>query len=242
VLFEWDYWPEDHLGPVSTYMASCNGDCTTFNASSAKWFKLDAGGYDNGQWASAKLMADNNSWTSTIPETLLSGQYLLRHEIVALHSVGNPQFYPSCCQVNVSGTGTGQPDSQSLVSIPGVYDNVQWPDIYSNFGSFAIPGPPVVTLNGSGETASTSLTSTVFTQTATSASPTSTIFTQTATSTSPTSTIFTQTATPTPYGMPNNSDTSTAAAASQPSGQCSLLSARRLSRRRLPVRRSSQNV
>jgi hypothetical protein len=38
-------------------MASCNGDCTTFNATSAKWFKLDAGGYDNGQWAAAKLMA-----------------------------------------------------------------------------------------------------------------------------------------------------------------------------------------
>jgi hypothetical protein len=48
---------EEHLGPVSTYMASCNGNCVTFNATSAKWFKLDAGGYDNGQWAAAKLIA-----------------------------------------------------------------------------------------------------------------------------------------------------------------------------------------
>lgn len=50
----------DHLGPVSTYMTSCNGDCTKFsNPSGAKWFKIDAAGYDSSekQWASDKLIA-----------------------------------------------------------------------------------------------------------------------------------------------------------------------------------------
>ena len=49
----------DHLGPVSTYMTSCNGDCTKFNnPSGAQWFKVDAAGYDSSkkQWASDKLI------------------------------------------------------------------------------------------------------------------------------------------------------------------------------------------
>ena len=47
----------DHLGPVSTYMTSCGEDCTKFDVNGAKWFKIDAEGYGNGSWASAKLIA-----------------------------------------------------------------------------------------------------------------------------------------------------------------------------------------
>ncbi|KAF8639584.1 hypothetical protein AX17_001485 [Amanita inopinata Kibby_2008] len=147
LTFQWSYWPADHQGPVSTYMTSCNGDCSTFVTDNAKWFKLDADGYDpsSKQWAADKLRANNNSWTSTIPSGLAPGQYLIRNEIVALHS-SSPQFYPSCSQINVSGTGTGQPSSNDLVSIPGLYNGVTFPDIYSDFGNFSIPGPPSVTL------------------------------------------------------------------------------------------------
>ena len=53
-------WPSDHLGPVTTFMASCNGDCSTFQASDGKWFKIDEGGYTNGQWASSKLIASTS--------------------------------------------------------------------------------------------------------------------------------------------------------------------------------------
>lgn len=47
----------DHQGPVSTYMTSCDGDCTTFSAAGARWFKLDAAGYYGAdrQWAADKL-------------------------------------------------------------------------------------------------------------------------------------------------------------------------------------------
>lgn len=211
----------DHQGPVSTYMASCNGDCTKFPASSAKWFKLDAGGYDptSRQWAADKLRAsehilhifgpssdqillkDDNSWVSTIPAELAPGQYAsfiflityclsdlvnslyamkckypisnrdLVVEIkilssVALHSI-TPQFYPSCSyvlvismfvcshpiifsQVKVTGTGTKQPSESDLVSIPGLYSGATWPNIYSDFGTFTIPGPPPVTFGAGG--------------------------------------------------------------------------------------------
>lgn len=50
-------WPGDHLGPVLTLMASCNGDCSTFNPTDGKWFKIDEGGYTNGKWASEQLIA-----------------------------------------------------------------------------------------------------------------------------------------------------------------------------------------
>jgi hypothetical protein len=83
IVFSWSYWPADHQGPVCTYMASCGGDCTTYNTnnSNPQWFKIDAAGYDNGQWAAAKLISNGASWTSTIPAGLAPGQYIIRHEM-----------------------------------------------------------------------------------------------------------------------------------------------------------------
>ncbi|KAF8894075.1 glycosyl hydrolase family 61-domain-containing protein [Infundibulicybe gibba] len=146
VTFQWSYWPSDHQGPVSTYMASCNGDCTTFSTDGAKWFKLDAAGYfdSDRQWAADKLRANNNSWVSTIPAGLAPGQY------VTTKNHHRPQFYPSCSQLKVTGTGNGQPSQQDVVSIPELYNGVKFPNIYTDFGSFTIPGPPPITLTGGG--------------------------------------------------------------------------------------------
>ncbi|KAH8107920.1 glycosyl hydrolase family 61-domain-containing protein [Cristinia sonorae] len=144
ITFHWNQWLADHLGPVSTYMASCNGDCTSFNTANAKWFKIDAAGYDSGkkQWASQQLINNGNKWTSTIPASLADGQYLVRHEVIALHSAGAPQFYPSCTQVKVTGGGNAKAPAAELVSIPGIYDGVQFPNIWlDSFNSFTIPGP-----------------------------------------------------------------------------------------------------
>lgn len=152
ITFKWAYWPGDHQGPISTYMTSCNGDCTVFRPEGARWFKIDEAGYDNGQWAAAILIANGLRWTSTIPTQLAQGEYLIRHEIIALHSVGTPQFYPSCTQVRVTGSGTGLPSDSDLVGIPALYNGVQFPDIYNGFSSFTVPGPPIVTF-GNGQPA-----------------------------------------------------------------------------------------
>ncbi|KAA1474275.1 hypothetical protein DENSPDRAFT_803824 [Dentipellis sp. KUC8613] len=221
VTFQWDYWPADHLGPVSTYMTSCNGDCSSFDASNAQWFKINAEGYDNGQFASAKLIANNDTWTSTIPAALADGQYLMRHEIVALHSTGDPQYYPSCTQVNVSGGGSGIPSGQYLVSIPGLYNGVQWPNIYNNFQGLTIPGPPVVQFGGAAAASGPA---------ATSASSTSPGGSSTASTPTPTSSergsITRSTAAHASTGSP-------ASAKGNLNGQCSLSLARKrsLSRR-----------
>ncbi|KAI0358477.1 hypothetical protein OH77DRAFT_1397441 [Trametes cingulata] len=151
ITFGWTNWPADHQGPVSTYMAACNGDCSTLSAPNAKWFKIDAAGYSNGKWAATQLIENGNQWTSTVPKELKAGEYLVRHEIVALHSVGQPQYYPGCAQVKVTGGGSQVPSGSSLVSLPGLYANVKWPDIWSdNFKSFNVPGPAVAFTGSNG--------------------------------------------------------------------------------------------
>lgn len=62
-----------------------------------------------------------NSWTVTIPSDIASGGYLLRHELLALHSASTAlgaQFYPSCAQLTISGSGSATP---SGVALPGAY-------------------------------------------------------------------------------------------------------------------------
>ena len=58
----------------------------------------------------------------TIPSCLKPGYYLVRHEIIALHSAWQypgAQFYPGCHQIQVTGGGSSVPSS--LVSFPGAY-------------------------------------------------------------------------------------------------------------------------
>lgn len=99
---QWSTWPDSHHGPVIDYLARCNnGDCTKVNKADLNFFKIDAAGLTSdaappGIWATDKLIANNNTWTVKIPSNL-SGNFVLRHEIIALHSAGNAdgaQHYP----------------------------------------------------------------------------------------------------------------------------------------------------
>lgn len=59
-----------------------------------------------------------------MPSNLAAGNYLLRHEIIALQNgvfPGRAEFYPSCSQLTVSGSGTGKPAASELVKFPGAY-------------------------------------------------------------------------------------------------------------------------
>ena len=52
------------------------------------WFKIaEAGKSDDGEWASTDVLSANDSiYTFTIPASLKPGQYIVRHEIIALHA------------------------------------------------------------------------------------------------------------------------------------------------------------
>jgi hypothetical protein len=54
--------------------------------------------------------------TTTIPASTPPGEYLLRSEQIGLHVAGAPQWYISCAQLKITGSGTAKP---SMVSIPG---------------------------------------------------------------------------------------------------------------------------
>ncbi|KAF7312866.1 hypothetical protein MKEN_00970900 [Mycena kentingensis (nom. inval.)] len=144
-------WFHD-VGPMMTYMASCGGDCTTFDASKAKWFKIqEQGKDDSGKWYQARL-DDGEAASVTIPSSLKAGNYLLRHEIVALHTAmteGNAEFYPGCVQLSVTGSGSSTPSSDELVSLPGAYKSTDpgiLIDVYNMAGSYKFPGPAVASL------------------------------------------------------------------------------------------------
>lgn len=98
--------------------------------------------------------------TATLPNTLAPGNYLVRHEIIALHlaiTIGGAEFYPSCSQITVGGTQTGAPKADELVSLPGAYNDndpgIFDPDVFNPGAPYTFPGPAIasfVTADGSG--------------------------------------------------------------------------------------------
>ncbi|KAK7692771.1 hypothetical protein QCA50_004404 [Cerrena zonata] len=152
VLAWWNQWPHN-LGPVMVYMANCNGACTTANTASLNWFKIEEAGLisgtvDKGTWAQGQLITNNNSWTTTIPASLAPGEYMLRHELLSIHTPNQPQFYPNCAQLKLTGGGSAQPSGSYLVKLPGAYkasDPGVTLDVYNHptWTNYTIPGPAV---------------------------------------------------------------------------------------------------
>ncbi|KAJ7080822.1 glycosyl hydrolase family 61-domain-containing protein [Mycena belliarum] len=176
-------WPHPY-GPMLTYLGLCPGTtCTGVNANTLKWFKIDESGLINGTvgkgyWGSGKMIDQNSSWTTTIPATVPSGNYLLRFETIALHSLP-AQLYPECAQIEITGGGSLAPTAAQLVTFPGAYSatdpglNI---DIYTNQAQvsteYIIPGPPMYGASVVVPPTSTTMTrtSTATTKTSTSAS------------------------------------------------------------------------
>jgi hypothetical protein len=97
-----------------------------------------------GTWASDQLIANNNSWVVTIPTDIAPGNYVLRHEIIALHSAGQvngAQNYPQCVNLQVTGSGTATPSGVLGTALysetdPGIEIN-----IYTSLSTYKVPGP-----------------------------------------------------------------------------------------------------
>ncbi|EON99293.1 putative glycoside hydrolase family 61 protein [Phaeoacremonium minimum UCRPA7] len=112
-----------HKGPVMAYLAKVD-NAASASQTGLKWFKIAQDGFDTSsrKWGVDNMIA-NNGWAYfNFPTCIAPGQYLLRVEILALHSAksqGAAQFYTSCAQINVSGSGTFTPSQ--TVSFPGAY-------------------------------------------------------------------------------------------------------------------------
>ncbi|KAF7289755.1 Lytic polysaccharide monooxygenase [Mycena indigotica] len=147
----WTTWPDSHVGPMITYMAAVPSgtNITSWQpGTSAVWFKVaEAGKNSAGQWAATTVLTQNKSiYSFTIPAKLKPGQYIIRHEIIALHSATTypgAQFYPSCIQVQVTGSGTAVPPSSALVAFPGAYKSTTPGIVYNVYsGDNSVSYPP----------------------------------------------------------------------------------------------------
>lgn len=169
---EWSPWPgpPDHQGPIINYLASCNGPCSSVQKESLKWAKIDETGlFPNGTWATDVLRSNGNTWDVKIPSDLAPGEYVLRHEIIALHSASNPsgaQHYMQCSNFEVTGSGNTVLQGVSAAELykptdPGISFNF-WKD--QSVSSYHIPGPTRF-VAGAGNDSGSSAPSTLMTLT-----------------------------------------------------------------------------
>ncbi|KAM5341734.1 hypothetical protein ACJ41O_014765 [Fusarium nematophilum] len=152
IILQWNTWPESHKGPVIDYLARCPGNCETVDKNTLEFFKIGQSGLidmsmHSGKWAADVLVQNSFSWTLQIPAQLAPGNYVLRHEIIALHGSGQPngaQNYPQCFNIKVTGGGDLAPEGKRGTQLyksndPGILFN-----LYTSPLSYTIPGPTLV--------------------------------------------------------------------------------------------------
>ncbi|KAI8631163.1 glycoside hydrolase family 61 protein [Xylariaceae sp. FL1651] len=114
---------KSHKGPITAWLAKVD-NAATASKTGLKWFKIWEDTFDTSskKWGVDNMIA-NQGWTKfTMPQCIAPGDYLMRVEILALHSAKSnmgAQFYMSCAQLRISGSGSFTP-SQTF-SFPGAY-------------------------------------------------------------------------------------------------------------------------
>ncbi|KAM6532783.1 glycoside hydrolase 61 [Fusarium falciforme] len=153
IFLQWDTWPESHKGPVIDYLASCGtSGCETVEKETLKFFKISEkglidGSSSPGEYASDELIKNGNGWLVKVPETIKPGFYVLRHEIIALHSGGQEngaQNYPQCFNLEVTGSGTEQPEGTLGTELYKADDAGILFNIYTQLSTYPIPGPKLI--------------------------------------------------------------------------------------------------
>jgi lytic cellulose monooxygenase (C1-hydroxylating) len=99
------------------------------------------------QYGDDVMIANNNTWTVKIPSDITPGNYVLRHETIALHqaqTVGGAQNYPQCINLQISGSGTANPDGVLGTQLykpsdAGIVFNLY--TTYSDTAAYTVPGP-----------------------------------------------------------------------------------------------------
>jgi cellulase len=127
--------------------ASADGSAGWFKVFQDGWAKKSGGGSgDDDFWGVKDLNTCCGKMDVKIPADLPSGDYLLRAEVIALHTAGGAggaQFYMTCYQLSVTGSGSASP---ATVSFPGAYkatDPGILVNIHSAMSGYTVPGPAV---------------------------------------------------------------------------------------------------
>ncbi|KAI0169270.1 glycoside hydrolase family 61 protein [Hypoxylon sp. FL1284] len=115
---------KSHKGPVTAWLAKVDNAASS-SKTGLKWFKIWEDTFDTSSkvWG-VDNMISNQGWVKfDLPQCIAPGDYLMRVEVLALHSASRPngaQFYMSCAQLKVGGSGSYSPSQ--TVSFPGVYE------------------------------------------------------------------------------------------------------------------------
>lgn len=85
------------MTPILSVSAAID-DALNSNVTGLNWFKIWEDGFDvaTQTWGVDRMVAADGLVNFTLPECIPSGQYLMRHEIIALHQaydVEGAQFY-----------------------------------------------------------------------------------------------------------------------------------------------------
>jgi cellulase len=133
------------------YLAPCPGECTSATVNDLKFTKVAEQGLikpgkpGTAVYATDAMIKNNSTWIFTVPKDLKAGNYVLRNEIVALHTagtVGGAQNYPACFNLRVKGNGktalpAGVPATSLYTpSMPGILFNIA-----ADVRQYPIPGP-----------------------------------------------------------------------------------------------------
>lgn len=146
-----------HKGPCAVYMKKVDDATSDSIAAGDGWFKIWQSDYDApaNKWCTEKLIENNGHLSVVIPEDIRAGYYLVRPELLALHSAQedppDPQFYVGCAQLFVQSSGTNSPATVSIgegtydLSMPGVTYNIYKDPLPL---PYPMPGPPPYQPNG----------------------------------------------------------------------------------------------
>ncbi|TVY81198.1 putative endo-beta-1,4-glucanase D [Lachnellula suecica] len=131
---------KSHKGPVIVYLAKVANAASATDYNNYQWFKVAEEGLNTatGTWGVDTMIAGNGWWNFTMPTCVAPGQYLMRVELIALHSAyaqGAAQFYMSCANIQVTGSGTA---TGTMVKFPGAYSATD-PGIMLNIYSGTVP-------------------------------------------------------------------------------------------------------
>ncbi|KAJ5771052.1 uncharacterized protein N7511_003103 [Penicillium nucicola] len=150
VFLQWTDWPSSHHGPVIDYLANCgSAGCETVEKTSLEFFKIDGVGLVDdatvpGTWGDDQLIAQGSAWMVEIPPTIAPGYYVLRHELIALHSAGEQggaQNYPQCFNLQVTGSGSDDPAGVLGTKLYSPTDAGILVNIYTSLSTYVVPGP-----------------------------------------------------------------------------------------------------
>ncbi|SPO01512.1 related to cel1 protein precursor [Cephalotrichum gorgonifer] len=136
-----------HKGPVTAWLAKVDNAASASHAG-LSWFKVAEDGFDVGSnvWGVDNMIKGGGWHEFTMPQCIAPGQYLLRVELLALHSAhqqNGAQFYQSCAQIEITGSGSFSPSE--TVKFPGAYqqnDPAILTNIYGTAGATNNGGKP----------------------------------------------------------------------------------------------------